>query len=87
MSETGTYQADWLSQQPEWLKDQDKKVWEDSKSDFRQKLDAGLKPQDLNPDDVGHNSYHTAFTDQLPVRNLLCICGTCITDRLPRCCR
>ena len=52
VSETGTYQADWLSQQPDWLKDDDKKVWEDTKSEFRQKLDSGLKPYDLNPDNA-----------------------------------
>jgi hypothetical protein len=52
VSETGSYQADWLSQQPDWLKDDDKKVWEDPQSEFRQKLDKGLKPNDLNPDNV-----------------------------------
>ena len=52
-SETGTYQADWLSQQPEWLKGEDKQVWEEKNSEFRRALDKGYKPGDLNPDDYG----------------------------------
>lgn len=57
VSETGTYQADWLSQQKEWLPDEDRKVWEDKNSEFRKKLDAGMKPGDFNPDNVrGHLS-------------------------------
>lgn len=80
VSETGTYQADWLSQQPDWLKDEDKKTWEDSKSDFRQKLDAGLKPRDLNPDDVGKPGYQIGFIDHLIVRDLLRLSRTCVAD-------
>ena len=80
VSETGTYQADWLSQQPDWLKDEDKKTWEDSKSDFRQKLDAGLKPRDLNPDDVGIPSNEKSFIDHLAVRYLLRFGGTRVAD-------
>ncbi len=53
VSETGTYQPDWLSQQSDWLKDQDKKDWEDTNSDFRKALDKGYKPGDLDPDTYG----------------------------------
>lgn len=52
VSETGSYQADWLSQQKDWLPDEDRKVWEDSKSEFKQKLDAHLKPSDFKAQDV-----------------------------------
>lgn len=53
VSETGTYQADWLSQQDDWLKGDDRKEWENTSSDFRKKLDAGMKPGDVKPDEVG----------------------------------
>lgn len=52
ISETGTYQPDWLSQQKEWLKDDDRKVWEDHNSEFRSKLDKLLKPSDVQWKDV-----------------------------------
>lgn len=52
ISETGTYQPDWLSQQKEWLKDDDRKVWEDHNSEFRSKLDKLLKPSDVHWKDV-----------------------------------
>lgn len=35
VSETGSYQPDWLSQQEEWLKDDDRRAWQDHSSDFR----------------------------------------------------
>ncbi|KAL9632532.1 MAG: hypothetical protein Q9164_005265 [Protoblastenia rupestris] len=53
VSETGTYQPDWLSQQPDWLKDEDKKIWEDHNSVFRSKLDNILKPSDVEWEDYG----------------------------------
>ena len=53
VSETGSYQADWLSQQKDWLPDEDRKVWEDPSSDFRKKLDAHLTPKDIHPEEVG----------------------------------
>lgn len=53
VSETGTYQPDWLSQQPEWLKDDDRIVWEDHQSSFRSKLDHIFKPSDVNSDHYG----------------------------------
>ncbi|OJD30304.1 chaperone protein hsp31 [Diplodia corticola] len=53
VSETGTYQPDWLSQQNEWLPDEDRKVWEDPNSEFRSKLDKLLKPTDVSWKDYG----------------------------------
>lgn len=53
VSETGSYQADWLSQQEDWLKGEDRKVWEDPNSEFRKKLDAHLKPSDIDASKVG----------------------------------
>ncbi|KAL0261441.1 plasma membrane heat shock protein [Diplodia seriata] len=52
VSETGTYQPDWLSQQADWLPDEDRKVWEDRSSEFRGKLDKLLKPSDVDWKDV-----------------------------------
>lgn len=52
MSETGTYQPDWLSQQKDWLKGEDKAIWEDRSSEFRLKLDNLLKPSDIDPSKV-----------------------------------
>ena len=63
VSETGTYQADWLSQQSKWLKDDDLKTWEDANSEFRKRLDAGYKPGDFNPDNVSHWSYFRRCID------------------------
>ncbi|KAK9349664.1 class I glutamine amidotransferase-like protein [Lipomyces doorenjongii] len=53
ISETGTYQPDWLSQQEDWLHDEDRRVWEDHKSQFRSKLDNLLKPSDVKPENYG----------------------------------
>lgn len=81
VSETGTYQADWLSQQPDWLKGDDKKVWEDTQSEFRKKLDKGLKPNDLDPDNVGTSgTFVGPCIDRCSVRHLLRICGPCVPD-------
>lgn len=52
VSETGTYQPDWLSEQKDWLPDKDRAVWDDHSSEFRSKLDHLLKPNDINPDNV-----------------------------------
>ena len=52
VSETGTYQPDWLSQQKDWLNDEDRAIWEDHSSEFRSKLDNLLKPSDINPSNV-----------------------------------
>jgi putative intracellular protease/amidase len=57
VSETGTYQPDWLSQQKDWLPDEDRAVWEDHSSEFWSKLDKLLKPRDINPDKVRYFSF------------------------------
>ncbi|OAQ58329.1 chaperone protein HSP31 [Pochonia chlamydosporia 170] len=49
VSETGTYQPDWLSQQKDWLSDEERAIWEDHTSEFRSKLDKLLKPSDIDP--------------------------------------
>ena len=58
VSETGSYQADWLSEQKEWLKDEERQVWEDHSSEFRSKLDELLKPEDVNWVDVCYSSIY-----------------------------
>lgn len=52
ISETGTCQPDWVSQQKDWLNDKDRAVWEDHLSEFRSKLDKLLKPSDIDPEKV-----------------------------------
>jgi len=56
VSETGTYEPDWLSQQDEWLKREDKAAWEGKTRDFREKLDGMAKAGDVDPDKVGRCS-------------------------------
>ncbi|CAK97026.1 uncharacterized protein An11g08940 [Aspergillus niger] len=70
VSETGTYQPDWLSQRKDWLNDKDRAVWEDHSSEFRSKLDNLLKPSDIDP-------------EKIIVWTLLCFGWTCVFDRLP----
>ncbi|KAK9480451.1 class I glutamine amidotransferase-like protein [Lipomyces japonicus] len=53
VSETGTYQPDWLSQQDEWLPEKDQKIWQDHSSEFRSKLDNLNKPSDIHAKDYG----------------------------------
>lgn len=53
ISETGTYQPDWLSTQEKWLSGEDKKVYEDTSSPFRKQLDSLLKPSDVDSKDYG----------------------------------
>lgn len=52
VSETGTYSPDWLSQQKDWLPDEDRKVWEDHNSEFRSKMDKLPKPSDVDASKV-----------------------------------
>lgn len=52
VSETGTYSPDWLSQQKDWLPDEDRKVWEDHSSEFRSKMDKLPKPSDVDASKV-----------------------------------
>jgi putative intracellular protease/amidase len=53
VSETGTYQPDWLSQQEEWLSGEDKQTWEDEMGEFRVKMDHLKRPVDVDPEDYG----------------------------------
>ncbi|KAH7043336.1 class I glutamine amidotransferase-like protein [Macrophomina phaseolina] len=46
VSETGHWQPDWLSVQKDWLPEDDRKIYEDTSSEFRRKLDNLLKPSD-----------------------------------------
>jgi len=52
VSETGSYSPDWLSQQKDWLKDEERQIWEDHSGEFRSKLDKLLKPSDVKWEDV-----------------------------------
>jgi D-lactate dehydratase len=52
VSEKGTYVPDWLSQQPDFLNGDDKKVWEDVNSEFRTKLDGMLRSDQVDPSKV-----------------------------------
>lgn len=52
VSETGTYSPDWLSQQKDWLPDEDRKVWEDHNNEFRSKMDKLPKPSDIDSSKV-----------------------------------
>ncbi|KAK5689663.1 plasma membrane heat shock protein [Elasticomyces elasticus] len=65
-SETGTYTADWLSQQPDFLNGDDLGIWQDSDSDFRRKLDHMSKAADLDPSKYGifyASAGHAALID------------------------
>jgi D-lactate dehydratase len=52
VSEKGTYVADWLSLQPSFLSGDDLKEWEDTNSEFRQKLDKMYIPSQVDPSQV-----------------------------------
>lgn len=53
ISETGTYSPDWLSTTADWLKGEDKTVYEDKNSEFRKKLDTELlKPEGVDASKV-----------------------------------
>lgn len=51
VSETGSYSPDWLSTTAQWLPEKDRMVYEDRGSEFRQKLDRMLRPQDVKWED------------------------------------
>ena len=52
-SETGSYSADWLSTTDDWLKPEERKVYEDHSSAFRSKLDKLYKASDLKAENYG----------------------------------
>ncbi|TQN67735.1 Glyoxalase 3 [Colletotrichum shisoi] len=65
-SETGSYTADWLSQQPDFLNGEDLAVWENAESDFRKKLDNMPKAADLDGSKYGiffASAGHAALID------------------------
>lgn len=53
VSEDGKYSVDALSKTKPWLSDEDRKVFEDHSSEFRQKLDNLKKPSDIDPTKYG----------------------------------
>ncbi|RAL01107.1 class I glutamine amidotransferase-like protein [Aspergillus ibericus CBS 121593] len=83
VSETGTYQPDWLSQQKEWLPDEDRKVWEDHSSEFRSKLDKLLKPSDIQADRYGlffASAGHASLIDYPDAKGLQSIASQIYVD-------
>ncbi|TKA76738.1 hypothetical protein B0A49_02708 [Cryomyces minteri] len=83
VSETGTYQPDWLSQQKEWLQDEDRKVWEDHSSEFRKKLDALLKPGDIKAEEYGiffASAGHASLIDYPDAKGLQSIASEMYTN-------
>lgn len=89
VSETGSYEPDWLSQQKDWLPDEDRKVWEDHSSEFRSKLDKLYKPNDLDAKNVSSLWLRSLLfrtcgnlADAVPVRSVLRLRRPRFLDRL-----
>ncbi|GCB20799.1 glyoxalase 3 [Aspergillus awamori] len=83
VSETGTYQPDWLSQQKDWLNDKDRAVWEDHSSEFRSKLDNLLKPSDIDPEKYGlffASAGHASLIDYPDAKGLQAIASKIFTS-------
>jgi len=83
VSETGSYQADWLSEQKDWLEGEDRKVWEDPQSAFRQKVDAHLKPSDIDASNYGiffASAGHASLIDYPDAKGLQSIASKMYTD-------
>ncbi|KAJ5872788.1 uncharacterized protein N7529_005141 [Penicillium soppii] len=65
-SETGSYTADWLSQQPDFLNGDDLATWNDVNSEFRQKLDNMPKASEVDGSQYGvfyASAGHAALID------------------------
>ncbi|KAJ4264470.1 plasma membrane heat shock protein [Fusarium torreyae] len=65
-SETGTYTADWLSQQPDFLNGDDLTTWNNIDSEFRKKLDNMPKASELDGSKYGlfyASAGHAALID------------------------
>lgn len=65
-SETGSYTADWLSQQPDFLNGADLEMWNNADSEFRRKLDNMPKAADLDGSKYGvfyASAGHAALID------------------------
>ena len=52
VSEKGEWTEDWLSLQPGFLSDEERKQYDDTSSEFRKKLDLKLKAADLSANEV-----------------------------------
>jgi putative intracellular protease/amidase len=53
VSEEGRWTEDWLSLQPGFLSDEERKQYDDKNSEFRKQMDKNLKPGDVDADKVG----------------------------------
>jgi putative intracellular protease/amidase len=65
-SETGSYTADWLSQQPDFLNGSDLTTWNNTTSEFRKKLDNMPKAADVDGSQYGvfyASAGHAALID------------------------
>ncbi|KAI7774906.1 chaperone protein hsp31 [Diaporthe eres] len=83
VSETGTYSPDWLSQQKDWLPDEDRKVWEDHSSEFRSKMDKLPKPSDIDPSKYGiffASAGHASLIDYPDAKGLQSIASQMYAD-------
>ncbi|KAI0422012.1 class I glutamine amidotransferase-like protein [Xylaria grammica] len=72
-SETGAYTPDWLSQQPDFLNGEDLATWNDTNSEFRQKLDKMPKAADVDGSQYGvfyASAGHAALLDYPTASNL-----------------
>ncbi|KAH8879313.1 class I glutamine amidotransferase-like protein [Thozetella sp. PMI_491] len=72
-SETGTYVADWLSLQPDFLHGKELEIWNDTNSEFRKKLDNMTKAADLDGSKYGvffASAGHAALIDYPTASNL-----------------
>lgn len=64
VSETGTYQPDWLSQQEDWLNGEDRETWEDESSEFRTKMEHLKRPVDVDPENVSYRNRRASKRDR-----------------------
>lgn len=72
-SETGSYTADWLSQQPDFLNGDDLATWNDTNSEFRKKIDNMPKAADVDGSKYGlfyASAGHAALIDYPTATNL-----------------
>ncbi|OAL46691.1 class I glutamine amidotransferase-like protein [Pyrenochaeta sp. DS3sAY3a] len=72
-SEKGVWTEDWLSLQPGFLSDDERKQYDEKSSDFRKDLDANLKAGDLLDKDYGiffASAGHAALIDYPHATNL-----------------
>jgi len=66
VSETGSWYPDWLSLQPSFLTEEDRKQWEDHDGEFRKKIDNMSKPVDIDGSKYGiffASAGHAALID------------------------